>query len=99
MTSVVSGGTTARIAARILFKALWAGSGRSAKYSSTVFRARLDFAAAFAFFMSMMLPGLWSKSNQLTTNITAGPRLTAWPGQVGQVTLINRQPLMSGDDL
>src|SRR5882762_3109077 len=47
MASVASGGTAARIAARIFFKVLRAGSGTPARYSSTFFGGRLPFAAAF----------------------------------------------------
>ena len=45
MVSVASGGTADRIAARILFKVLRAGSGTPARYSSTFFGARLAFVA------------------------------------------------------
>src|SRR6266852_2938474 len=45
MVSVASGGTADRIAARILFKVLRAGSGTPATYSSTFFGALLPFAA------------------------------------------------------
>src|SRR5216684_1507457 len=45
MASVASGGTADRIAARILFKVLRAGSGTPARYSSTFFGAPLLFAA------------------------------------------------------
>ena len=56
MVSVASGGTADRIAARILFKVLRAGSGTPARYSSTFFGAPLPFAAElrlpdFTFFM------------------------------------------------
>src|SRR5712691_4783303 len=44
MVSVASGGTTDRIATRILFKVLRAGSGTPARYSSTFFGAPLPFA-------------------------------------------------------
>jgi hypothetical protein len=50
MTSVVSGGTTDRMASRIWFIALRAGSGMAAKYSSTVLGAagfKACFGAAF----------------------------------------------------
>src|SRR5882762_8938661 len=47
MASVASGGTAARITARIFFKVLRAGSGTPARYSSTFFGATLPFAAAF----------------------------------------------------
>src|ERR1700683_621670 len=46
MVSVASAGTAARIAARILFKALRAGSGTPARYSSTLLGAAERFAAA-----------------------------------------------------
>src|SRR5713226_8367820 len=60
MASVASGGTADRIAARILFKVLRAGSGTPARYSSTFFGAPLPFAAElrlpdFTFFMRAML--------------------------------------------
>src|SRR6266403_1375881 len=60
MVSVASGGTVDRIAARILFKVLRAGSGTPARYSSTFFGAPLPFAAElrlpdFTFFMRAML--------------------------------------------
>src|SRR2546422_7163241 len=60
MVSVASGGTADRIAARILFKVLRAGSGTPARYSSTFFGAPLPFAAElrlpdFTFFMRAML--------------------------------------------
>src|SRR3989441_6022558 len=63
MVSVASGGTADRIAARILFKVLRAGSGTPARYSSTFFGAPLPFAAElrlpdFTFFMRAMLHGL-----------------------------------------
>src|SRR3989442_1053244 len=63
MVSVASGGTADRIAARILFRVLRAGSGRPARYSSTFFGAPLPFAAElrlpdFTFFMRAMLQGL-----------------------------------------
>src|ERR1700688_3655480 len=45
MVSVASGGTADRIAARILFKVLRAGSGTRARYSSTFFGAPLPFTA------------------------------------------------------
>src|SRR6516162_6482783 len=49
MTSVVSGGTTDRIAARTLSKVLRAGSGTPARYSSTVLTFALLFATALPF--------------------------------------------------
>src|SRR5438045_543864 len=63
MVSVASGGTADRIAARTLFKVLRAGSGTSARYSSTFFGAPAPFAAGprwpgFTFFMRAMLQGL-----------------------------------------
>src|SRR5207247_2230871 len=63
MVSVASGGTADRIAARILFKVLRAGSGTPARYSSTFFGAPLPFAAElrlpdFTFFMRAMLQEL-----------------------------------------
>src|SRR5437879_9653522 len=63
MVSVASGGTADRIAARILFKVLRAGSGTPARYSSTFFGAPAPFAAGprwpdFTFFMPGMLQGL-----------------------------------------
>src|ERR1700720_3764194 len=63
MASAASGGTADRIAARILFNVLRAGSGTPAKYSSMFFGAPLPFAAElqlpdFAFFMRAMLQGL-----------------------------------------
>ena len=45
MAPVASGGTAARIAARILFNVLRAGSGSRARYSSIFFGAPLLFAA------------------------------------------------------
>src|SRR5207253_1892983 len=63
MVSVACGGTADRIAARILFKALRAGSGTPARYSSTFFGAPLLFAAELrlpdlTFFMRAMLQEL-----------------------------------------
>src|SRR6266568_1517268 len=68
MVSVASGGTTDRIAARILFKVLRAGSGTPARYSSTFFGTTfcgvgLPFAAElrlpeFSFFTRAMLQEL-----------------------------------------
>src|SRR5580704_2621888 len=60
MVSVASGGTVDRIAARILFKVLRAGSGTPARYSSTFFGAPPPFEAErrlpdFTFFMRAML--------------------------------------------
>src|SRR6266581_7529972 len=65
MVSVASGGTTDRIAARILFKVLRAVSGTPARYSSTFFGTTfcgvgLPFAAELrlpevTFFMRAML--------------------------------------------
>src|SRR6266478_1011403 len=60
MVSVASAGTTDRIAARILFNMLRAGSGTLARYSSTLFGAPLPFAPElrlpdFAFFMRVIL--------------------------------------------
>src|ERR1700731_3983340 len=60
MVSVASGGTVDRIAARILFKVLRAGSGTPARYSSTFLGAPLPFAAERrlpdnTFFMRAML--------------------------------------------
>src|SRR6266704_4682529 len=60
MVSVASGGTADRMAARILFKLLRAGSGTPARYSSTFFGAPLPFAAEprlpdFTFFMLAIL--------------------------------------------
>src|SRR6266568_8640076 len=60
MVSVASGGTTERIAARILFNVLRAGSGTPARYSSTFFGAPLPFAAElrlqeFTFFTRAMV--------------------------------------------
>src|SRR6202023_2297572 len=60
MASVASDGTADRIAARILFKVLRAGSGTPARYSSTFLGAPLPFAAErrlpdFTFFMRAML--------------------------------------------
>src|SRR2546427_5043863 len=60
MVSVASGGTADRMAARILFKLLRAGSGTPARYSSTFFGAPLPFAAEprlpdFTFFMRAIL--------------------------------------------
>ena len=67
MVSVASGGTADRIAARILFKVLQAGSGTPERYSSTFFGARLAFAVerrmpVFAFFISAMLQRTSSSS-------------------------------------
>src|SRR6266852_142379 len=63
MVSAASGGTADRIAARILFKVLRAGSATPARYSSTFFGAPLPFAAElrlpdFTFFMPAMLQEL-----------------------------------------
>src|ERR1700674_3728439 len=63
MVSVASGGAADRIAARILFKVLRAGSETPARYSSTFFGAPLPFAAElrlpdFTFFMRAMLQEL-----------------------------------------
>src|SRR6266566_334121 len=63
MVSVASGGTADRIATRILFKVLRAGSGTPARYSSTFFGAPLPFAAElrlpdFTFSMPPMLQEL-----------------------------------------
>src|SRR6266550_6021342 len=63
MVSAASGGTADRIAARILFKVLRAGSGTPARYSSTFFGAPLPFATElrlpdFIFFMRAMLQEL-----------------------------------------
>src|SRR5437667_686548 len=63
MVSVASGGAADRIAARILFKVLRAGSGTPARYSSTVFGGPLPFAAELrmpdcTFFMRAMLQEL-----------------------------------------
>src|SRR5437660_359582 len=63
MVSVASGGTADRIAARILFKVLRAGSGTPARYSSTFFGAPLPFPTKlrlpdFTFFMRAMLQEL-----------------------------------------
>src|SRR5437879_2875066 len=63
MVSVACGGTADRIAARILFKVLRAGSGTPARYSSTFFGAPLPFATElrlpdFTFFMRAMLQEL-----------------------------------------
>src|SRR5271157_4439279 len=60
MTSVASGGAADRIAARILFKVVRAGSRTPARYSSTFFGATLPFAAEsrlpeFAFFIRVIL--------------------------------------------
>src|SRR2546425_6773452 len=60
MVSAASGGAADRIAARILFKVLRAGSGTPARYSSTFFGAPLPFAAEprlpdFTFFMRAIL--------------------------------------------
>ena len=49
MISVASGGTAERIAWRIWFSALRAGSGIAAKYSSTVLGAGFFSGEAFAF--------------------------------------------------
>src|ERR1019366_10755919 len=63
MISVASGGTAARIAERILFNVVRAGSGTPARYSSMLVGAPFPFAAevripTFAFFMGAMLPEL-----------------------------------------
>src|SRR5438876_6081790 len=63
MVSAASGGTADRIAARILFKVLRAGSATPARYSSTFFVAPLPFATElrlpdFTFFMRAMLQEL-----------------------------------------
>src|SRR5258708_745731 len=60
MVSVASVGTADRIAARILFKVLRAGSATLARYASTLFGAPLLFAAElrlpdFTFFMRAIL--------------------------------------------
>src|SRR5271157_45283 len=60
MTSVASGGAADRIAARILFNVLRAGSGTPARYSSTFFGVTLPFAAVprspeFTFFIWVSL--------------------------------------------
>src|SRR2546427_11400086 len=60
MVSVASGGPADRMAERILFKVLRAGSGTPARYSSTFFGAPLPFAAEprlpdFTFFMRAIL--------------------------------------------
>src|SRR5437867_3594336 len=60
MVSLASGGKADRIAARTLVKVRRAGSGILARYSSTLFGARLPFAAElrlpdFAFLMRAML--------------------------------------------
>src|SRR3989442_12506721 len=67
MVSVASGGTADRIAARILFKVLRAGSGTPARYSSTFFGAPLPFAAElrlpdFTFFIPRAAPVLLEKT-------------------------------------
>src|SRR5216684_7752684 len=72
MVSVASGGTADRIAARILFKVLRAGSGTPATYSSTFFGALLPFAAElgfpdFTFFMRAMLRELPLQVHARTT--------------------------------
>src|SRR6266849_6606450 len=89
MVSVASGGTADRIAARILFKVLRAGSGTPARYSSTFFGAPSPFGAElrlpdFTFFMRAMLrelplqvhaPDHVSRSTPLTAlNATAHTR-------------------------
>lgn len=63
MVSVASDGTADRIAERILFKVLRAGSGTPARYSSTFFGAPLPFATElrlpdFTFFTRAMLQEL-----------------------------------------
>ena len=60
MVSLVFGGTTDRITARILFKVLRAGSGTPARYSSMLFGVPLPFVVElrlpdFTFFMRAML--------------------------------------------
>lgn len=60
MVSVASDGTADRIAARILFKVLRAGSGTPARYSSMLFGALSPFAIEarvpdFVVFMRAML--------------------------------------------
>src|SRR5207245_4698749 len=72
MVSVASGGTADRIAARILFKVLRAGSGTPARYSSTFFGAPLPFAAElrlpdFTFFTRATLQNSHFKSMPQTT--------------------------------
>src|SRR5882724_9889418 len=62
MTSVASGGTTKRMAARILSIALRAGSGTAARYSSTVFGAAV-FGAAFG--ALDFLPGVFKAPARL----------------------------------
>src|SRR5271165_3544021 len=69
MVSVASGGTADRIAARILFKVLRAGSGTPARYSSTFLGARLPLATElrlpdFTFFMWAVLQRLLLLSKQ-----------------------------------
>src|SRR5579872_757692 len=62
MTSFVSGGTTDRITARTLFNVLRAGSGITARYSSTVLardivlEARLVFKTCLLFAAELLLP-------------------------------------------
>src|SRR5580700_2089394 len=56
MASVASGGTADRIAARILFRVLRAGSGTPARYSSISFTGWLR-SPEFAFFIAICTPG------------------------------------------
>src|SRR6516164_8590769 len=63
MVSIASGGRADRIAARMLFKVLRAGSGTPARYSSILFGASPAFAAdlrvaGLACFMQTMLQAL-----------------------------------------
>src|SRR5450759_4489274 len=60
MASVVSGGTTDRIMARVLIKVVRAGSGTPARYSSTVLGIAVPFGAGppvreFAFFIGTVV--------------------------------------------
>src|SRR5438128_1576531 len=72
MVSVASAGTADRIAARILFNVLRAGSGTPPRYSSTVFGAPLPFAAElrwpdFRFLMGQCYKSLHFMSMPQTT--------------------------------
>ena len=73
MVSVASGGTAERIAVRILVKVLQAGSGTSARYSSTFFGATLALmveprALEFVFFIRVVPLG-----DKRTTNLPVKP--------------------------
>src|SRR5882724_728517 len=79
MISVDSGGAAERIAARILFKVLRAGSGTPARYLWTLFGAPLPFAAErrlpdCAFFMRAILRELPNQVYAPARRATVRPR-------------------------